>query len=139
VATVEMRVDDLERGDVPAVSVKTGRPCAHPVGITLRPRARRGRVGWNAWSVSKLRVVVALEPVFVRGRRVAHVVAWLALVVAVVGAVSPSLVVALAGVGGYAVAVGAGEALGIGARRGDTADVVVLTRVHAAFAAAVSR
>ena len=45
-ASVRVRIDDLERGDLPALSVKTGAVCANPVAIVLAARtATRGRRG----------------------------------------------------------------------------------------------
>jgi hypothetical protein len=121
-ARVELRVDDLERGDVPAVSVKTGRPCANPVGLRLRHR----------------RVVLPLEPGRARLHRVLLLAAWPTLVVVIVALFIAPDIAAIA-VALYAVLVLVGELLWVGARAGSSTETMVLTRVHQAFVDAVSR
>ena len=125
-SSVELSVDALERGDVPALSVKTGKPCANPVGVRLRVGLRRvyavlpveaGRaklrrfLGWFSYAL----LFAAIISVFI---------AWpLALVLAVL----------------YLVDVAAGEFFWIGGREGTDRDTIRLVRVHPAFAAAVTR
>src|SRR6476659_736989 len=74
-ARVRVRIDDLERGDLPALSVKTGKACANPVAIVLRPEQR-------PWSPSgrKIAVVVPLEPARARTRRRLTRISWAFLV-----------------------------------------------------------
>ena len=125
-SSVEISVDALERGDVPALSVKTGLPCANPVGVRLRVGLRR---------------VYAVLPVEASRARLRRVLGWTAyallaaaiLFLFVAWPVSVVLVVL------YGVDVVAGEALWIGAREGPESDTIRLVRVHPAFAAAVSR
>ncbi len=121
-ARVEVSVDDLERGDVPAVSVKTGRPCTNPVGMRLRHR----------------RVVLPLEPGRARVRRVLQLATWPVLAVAVAG-LFVAWAVVVAAIAAYALLFAAGEVLWVGARAGTSTETLVLTRVHRAFADAVSR
>ena len=63
-ASVRVRIDDLERGDLPALSVKTGAACANPVAIVLRPEQR-------PWSPRgpKIPAIVPLEAARARTRR----------------------------------------------------------------------
>ncbi len=75
-ARVRVRIDDLEQGDLPALSVKTGVACANPVALVLRPETRLlsplGR---------KISAIVPLEARRVRARRSVTRLAWIALVV----------------------------------------------------------
>lgn len=121
-ARVELLVADLEHGDVPAVSVKTGRPCANPVGMRLRHR----------------RVVLPLEAARARLRRALLLATWPVLVVAIAG-LFVSAVVVLGAIVLYVLLVIAGEVLWVGARAGASTETIVLTRVHPAFVDAVSR
>jgi hypothetical protein len=126
VSTVEIAVDALERGDVPALSVKTGRPCANPVGVRLRVGLRR------------VYAVLPLEAGRARLRRVLGWTAYALLVAAIVFlffAWPVSVVLAAL----YLVDVAIGDLLWIGAREGTDSDTIRLVRVHPAFAAAVSR
>jgi hypothetical protein len=126
VTAVEIAVDALERGDVPALSVKTGRPCANPVGVRLRVGLRR------------VYAVLPVEPARARVRRVLGFASYALLAAAIVCAfvVWP---VAVALIIVYGVDVAAGELIWIGARDGASRDSIRLTRVHPDFAAAVSR
>jgi len=138
-ARVRVRIDDLERGDLPALSVKTGRACANPVGIVLRPEQR------PLWPTGrKIAVIVPLEAARARARVRLTRVTWVllvaaaaALVAAVTGAGSAVLLPA----GGALVAYGAlvliGELRWIGSRLSEVDGEVELTRVHRAFARAV--
>jgi hypothetical protein len=138
-ASVRVRVDDLERGDLPALSAKSGTACANPVAIVLRPEQR-------PWSPLGPRVdaVVPLEARRVRGRRVLARVSWAALVAgaaalvaAFTGGGSAAAVLVLVAVAAYGVLVTVGELRWIGARPSGEAGEIVLTRVHPAFARAV--
>ncbi len=125
-STVEIAVDALERGDVPALSVKTGRPCANPVGVRLRVGLRR---------------VYAVLPVEAGRARLRRVLGWTAYVLLVAAIVflffAWPVSVVLAAL--YLVDVAIGDLLWIGAREGPDTDTIRLVRVHPAFAAAVSR
>ena len=138
-ARVRIRVDDLERGDVPALSVKTGAPCANPVVLVLRPEqtplSPLGR---------KVSAVVPLESSRALARRRLTRVSWVVLVAAaaafvaaLTGAGSAVLLLAAAALVAYGVLVVVGEMRWIGAKPSTTKDEIVLTRVHGAFARAV--
>ena len=136
---VRVAIDDLERGDLPALSVKTGRPCANPVAVVLRP-------GQRPWSPSgpKVTAILPLEPQRVRARRWFTRASWALLVIAAAGVVASFTgagavggIVAVVGVLGYAAMVAAGESRWVGARPGERAGELLLTRVHPEFARAV--
>lgn len=138
-ARVRVRIDDLDRGDLPALSVKTGKPCANPVAIVLRPEQR-------PWSPAgpKIPAIVPLEPERARARRLMTRAAWVVLVVgaaafvaALTGAGSAVLLLAGAAVVVYVVLMFVGELRWIGSRPSEHEGEVVLTRVHRAFARAV--
>jgi hypothetical protein len=131
VTRVRVAIDDLERGDLPALSVKTGRPCANPVVLMLRPEQR-------PWSPSgpKIAAILPLEPQRVRARRWFTRACWGLLVVAA-GAGAIGGIVALIGVLGYGTTVAIGEWRWVGARPGARDGELVLTRVHRDFALAV--
>jgi hypothetical protein len=139
VTRVSVKIDDLERGDLPALSVKTGRPCANPMVIVLRPEQR-------PWSPSgpKFASVLPIEPERVRARRWFTRVSWALLIVAAAGLVAAitgagavGSVAAIVGVLGYAATVAIGEIRWVGARPANRAGELVLTRVHPDFARAV--
>jgi hypothetical protein len=139
VTRVRVAIDDLERGDFPALSVKTGRPCANPMVIMLRPEQR-------PWSPSgpKFAAILPIEPERARARRWFTRASWALLVVAAAGLVGAltgagaiGTVVAIAAVLGYAAIVTIGEMRWVGARPGERAGELVLTRVHPGFAHAV--
>jgi hypothetical protein len=139
VTRVTVAIDDLERGDLPALSVKTGRPCANPVVVLLRPEQR-------PWSPSgpKFAAILPLEPRRVRARRWFTRLSWALLVVAAAGVIAALTgagaigdIAALVGVLGYATTVAIGEWRWVGARPGACAGELVLTRVHREFARAV--
>ena len=138
-ARVRVRIDDLDRGDLPALSVKTGKACANPVAIVLRPEQRR-------WSPAgpKIPAILPLEPARARARRLLTRAAWVvlvigaaALVAAVTGAGSAVLLLAGAAAVAYVALMLVGELSWIGARPSAHDGEVVLTRVHGAFARAV--
>ena len=138
-ARVRVRIDDLQRGDLPALSVKTGEACANPVAIVLRPEQR-------AWSPGgrKIAVIVPLEPARARTRRRLTRVSWAflvagaaALAAAVTGAGSAVLLLAVVAFVAYVALVLIGELRWIGSRPSEVDGEVELTRVHRAFARAV--
>jgi hypothetical protein len=124
--TVELAIDALERGDVPALSFKTGKPCANPVGVRLRVGLRR------------VYAVLPVEAGRARLRRVLGFVSYALLIAAIVLAfVAWPAAIAVAVV--YGADVVAGELVWIGSREGASTDTIRLTRVHPDFAAALSR
>jgi hypothetical protein len=138
-ARVRVRIDDLEQGDLPALSVKTGRACAHPVAIVLRPEQR-------PWSPGGRRIasILPLEPQRVRARRLSTRVGWvlLVMVAAALGAVisgagSAVLLLAAFAFVAYVALMIVGDLYWVGSRPSEHADEVVLTRVHPEFARAV--
>jgi hypothetical protein len=139
VTRVLLKIDDLERGDLPALSVKTGRACANPVAVVLRPEQR-------PWSPSgpKIAAILPLEPHRARARRWLTRISWALLVVAAAGVVAGITgagaiggIVAIAGVLAYVAIFAAGEWRWIGARPAEQAGTVFVTRVHRDFARAV--
>src|SRR6476661_4113447 len=92
-ASVRVRIDDLERGDLPALSIKTGAACANPVAIFLRPEQR-------PWSPRgpKFPAIVPLEAARDRSRRLLTRVSWAVLVLC-----AAALVAAITGAGAVAV------------------------------------
>jgi hypothetical protein len=138
-ARVRARIDDLERGDLPALSVKTGEVCANPVAIVLRPEQRPWSPGGR-----KIAAIVPLEPARARTRRRLTRVAWAflvagaaALVAAATGAGSAVLLLAGVAFVAYVALVLIGELRWIGSRPSEVDGEVELTRVHRAFARAV--
>ncbi len=115
-------VGDLETGNVPAISVKSGRPCANAAGFRLR----------------HVRAVLPIEASRVRARRVLLLATWPVLAIALAGAVW-SFWITIAGAIAYGALVVIGDVLWVGARPGPERGTLVLTRVHRAFAEAVSR
>ncbi|HUI48755.1 MAG TPA: hypothetical protein VL119_08665 [Acidimicrobiia bacterium] len=138
-ARVGVLIDDLELGDLPALSVKTGRACANPVAIVLRPGQRM-----LSPTGPKIACILPLEASRARLRRLLTRASWVALV-----AGAAALAAALTGVGSivflvaalafasYAALVVVGDVLWVGARASEQAGEITLTRVHAAFARAV--
>jgi hypothetical protein len=138
-ARVGVRIDDLERGDLPALSVKTGAPCANPVAIVLRPeQTPLSPLG------PKISAVVPLESSRAGARRLQSRVSWVvlvtaaaALVAALTGAGSAVLLLAAVALVVYAALVFTGEMRWIGSKPSPVEGEVVLTRVNRAFARAV--
>jgi hypothetical protein len=139
-ARVEVLVDDLERGDLPAVCVKSGLVCANPVGMTLRP-------GGHAWTpfAPRVHAILPMHARRARRLRVATRASWVALFVGLAGLVASltgggaiALLVGVVALVSYAALVVIGDGSSVGARPvpGTNASVV-LTRVHPAFARAV--
>lgn len=129
-AEVEVALDALAKGEVPAISVKTGKPCANPVGMTLRT---------SPLAVFKPRyaVVLALEPGRVKLRRVLVLVSYFVLVTAMVFLfLTPAL--GVAGLVAYAGVLALGEWLWVGMREGTRQGSIVLTRVHPEFVRSVA-
>lgn len=131
-AEVEVTLQALAKGETPAISVKTGKRCTHPVGMTLRT---------SPLAIFKPRytAVLALESNRVTLRRVLVLVSYAVLIAAMVFLLlAPA--VGIAGFVLYAAVLALGEWLWVGIREGTAKDSVVLTRVHPEFArAAASR
>jgi hypothetical protein len=126
VPQVTLRIDDFERGDVPAVCAITGVPCANPVGVRLR-------IG-----VRPVHGVLPIVPSRVSLYR------WLVrgsffVLVAALAAVFFSFGLAAVLVIAYAGLFFVGNRLWIGSKPADTREEIVVTRVHRNFADAVSR
>jgi hypothetical protein len=139
VTRVRVRIDDLERGDLPALSVKTGRSCANPVAVVLRPEQRP----WSPLG-PKVSAILPLEATRARARRVLTRVSWVVLVVAaaalaaaVTGVGSAVLLLALLAIVVYVALMIVGDLRWVGAKPSDHDGEVVVTRVHPAFARAV--
>jgi hypothetical protein len=138
-ARVRVRIDDLERGDLPAISVKTGAACANPVAIVLRPEQR-------PWSPTgpKISAILPLEPARVRARRLLTRVSWVLLVLtaaalaaAITGVASAVLLLAAIAFIGYVVVMVVGDLRWVGSKPADRDGEVMLTRVHRSFALAI--
>lgn len=138
-ARVQVRIDDLERGDVPALSVKTGRPCANPVAVVLRPeQTPLSPLG------PRIEAVVPLEAGRVRARKLMTRASWVVLVAAAAallagftGAGSAVFLLALLLLVAYAAIMFVGDRRWIGSKPSGVGGEVVVTRVHEAFARAV--
>ena len=138
-ASVRVRIDDLERGDLPALSVKTGAACANPVALVLRPEQR-------PWAPRgpKIPAIVPLEAARARTRRSLTRISWAilvlgaaALVAAITGAGAVSLVAAALAFVAYVALLFVGDLRWIGSRPAEDDAEIVLTRVNRAFARAV--
>jgi hypothetical protein len=154
-AVAAARVDDLEQGDLPAICAKTGGPCEGLVKDTLRvvPRWVSATavfliVPYYLARMYHPRRVEAKLPIaphrLERIRRLVRA-AWIALVVAaaglaasIFGAGAVGVVALAAGIVAYVVIIYAGDQMWVGARPSRRTDVVVLTRVHPAFAQALA-
>ena len=154
-AVAPARVVDLESGDLPAVCAKTGVACDGLVKDTLRVVPRWvsalailllvpylvGRL----YTGRKLEVKLPIAPDRIARIRRMVQAAWVALVVAAAGftaslfgAGGVAAIVFLVGIVGYIVIVYVGDQMWVGARPSDDDELVVLTRVHPAFAAALA-
>jgi hypothetical protein len=156
VAEAAARVDDLERGDLPAVCAKTGVPCDGLVKDTLRvvPRCVSALAILlivpyylaRPYASRKIEVKLPIAPDRIELIRRMVRIAWVALVLAAAGltaslfgagaAGGAALVVGLAA---YVVIIYTGDRMWVGARPSRWEGVVILTRVHPAFAAALAR
>ncbi len=121
-ASVDVEIERLEIGDVPAISVKTGKPCANPVGMRLR----------------YVRAVLPIEPGRARLHRGLVLAAWPLIVLEIIGLVLflPLMLIALVA---YVLLVVVDRALWIGSKPGERKGTLRLTRVHPVFADAVNR
>ena len=154
-ARAAVRVDDLERGDLPAVCAKTGVPCDGLVRDALRvvpawvaALVYAGVVPFLILRLYVSRKVEAKLPIaparvqrirtLVRGAWIAIVVGAAGLASAVFGAGAVGVLALLVGVVAYLVIMVIGDLLWLGAIASRRDDVVILTRVHPAFATALA-
>jgi hypothetical protein len=131
---VNVRIEDLEAGNVPAISVASGQACANPVAIPLRPGSRPWSPGGR-----KLVAVLPVESARVREHKFLTNASWVvlvALLAALLAAFAVGWVPAAIAFVVYVLFVVIGDARWIGAKRHDR-DSVTLLRVHRAFARAV--
>ena len=155
-AEAAARVDDLERGDLPPVCAKTGVPCDGRVRDTLRVVPR-----WvsalaillivpyylaRPYASHKLDVQLPIAPERIELIRRMVRFAWVALVAAAAGftaslfgAGAVGAVALFVGLAAYVVIIYTGDRMWVGARPSGRDDVVILTRIHPAFAAALAR
>jgi hypothetical protein len=155
VAEAAARVDDLERGELPAVCAKSGVPCDGLVKDTLRVVPR-----WvsalaillivpyylaRPYTSRKIEARLPVAPDRIELIRRMVRIAWVALVVAAAGLMASLFgagavggAALLLGLAAYVVIVYAGDRMWVGARPCGRDDLVILTRVHPAFAAALS-
>ena len=155
-AEAAARVEDLERGHLPAVCAKTGEECDRPVKDTLRvvPRwvsalAVLAVVPYfvaRAYTARRIEVLLPVAPGrldrirrLVKGAWVALVVAAAGLSAALFGAGAVGVAAFVVGLFGYLAIVYAGDRMWVGARPSRRTDVVILTRLHPAFASALAR
>jgi hypothetical protein len=130
-AEVTVTIDAAEKGDMPAISVKTGQPCTNAVAIPLRP-------GSHIWSMGKkILAVLPLEAGRARERRALGWISLLVLALFVAALVTIGVAIAGALLLIYAALVLVGDSRWIGAKTGADAGTIVLTKVHANFARAV--
>ena len=146
-----MRVDDLERGDLPAVCAKTGVPCDGLVKDNLRvvpawvaALVYAGVVPFLVLRLYFSRRVEARLPISpARVQRIRSLVraSWIAVVLAAAGLASAlfgsgavGAVALLVGVVAYLGIMAAGDLLWVGAIASRRPDVVILSRVHPEFA-----
>jgi hypothetical protein len=155
VAVAAARVDDLERGNLPAVCAKTGVACDGLVKDTLRVVPR-----WvsalaillivpyfvaRPYTSRKLEAKLPIAPARIERTRRMVRAAWVALVVAAAGfmaslfgAGAAAGVALVVGLVAYVVIVYVGDQMWVGARPTRADDVVELTRIHPAFATALA-
>jgi len=153
-AMAAARVDDLERGDLPAICAKTGEPCVGLVKDTLWV-VPRWVSALAAFAIApyylgrmvasrRIEVTLPIAPSRLQWIRNFVRAAWVALVVAAAGLASAvfgegviGVLALIAGVAAYLLIVFAGDYIWVGARPTHSRDVVILTRVHPDFARAV--
>jgi hypothetical protein len=150
-----VRVDDLERGDLPAVCAKTGEPCDGLVKDNLRvvpawvaALVYAGVVPFLVLRLYFSRRVEARLPISpARVQRIRSLVraSWIAVVLVAAGLASAlfgsgavGAVAFLVGVVAYLGIMAAGDLLWVGAIASHRSDVVILSRVHPEFARAVA-
>ena len=137
-ASVRVRIDDLERGDLPALSIKTGAACESRRDRCFVRNSGHGRRG------------VRRSPRSFRSKRHARTrrsltrISWAilvsvaaALVAAITGAGAVALVAAAVVFVAYVALLFVGDLRWIGSRPADHDGEIVLTRVNRAFARAV--
>lgn len=154
-AVVAARVDDLERGDLPAICAKTGEPCVGLVKDTLWavPRWVSASAAFaivpyylgRRWVGRRLEVTLPIARSRLQWIRRFVRAAWIALVVAAAGLAATLFGAGMIGVAALTVGVVAyvsivygGDHIWVGARPSHKPDVVLLTRVHPDFARAVT-
>ena len=154
-ARAPVRVDDLERGDLPAVCAKTGVPCEGLIKDNLRvvpawvaALVYAAVVPFLVLRLYFSRRVEARLPIAPdRVQRIRSLVkaAWVAMVVAAAGLASAlfgsgavGIVALLVGIVAYLVIMAAGDLLWVGAIASRRPDVVILTRVHPEFVRALA-
>jgi hypothetical protein len=154
-ARAPVRVDDLERGRLPAVCAKTGVDCDDLVRDSIRvvpawvaALVYAGVVPFLVMRLYFSRRVEATLPIApARVQRIRSLVraAWIAIVVAAAGLASAifgaglvGVVALLVGIVAYLGIVFVGDLLWVGAVASRRTDVVILTRVHPAFARALA-
>jgi hypothetical protein len=154
-ARAPVRVDDLERGDLPAVCAKTGEPCDGLVRDTLRvvPAWVAALVYAGVFPFLILRLYTArrveaklpIAPTRVQRIRGLVRAAWIAMVIgaaglasAIFGAGAIGVLALLLGVVAYLGIMLVGDLLWLGGIASRRPDVVILTRVHPEFARALT-
>jgi hypothetical protein len=153
-ARAAIRVDDLERGNLPAVCAKTGVPCDGLARDSLRvvpawvaALVYAGVVPFLILRLYFSRRVEAKLPIaparverirtLVRGAWIAMVIAAAGLASAIFGAGPDGVAALLVGIVSYDGIVFVGDLLWVGAIARREPDVVILTRVHPEFARAL--
>jgi len=153
-AEAAARVEDLERGHLPAVCAKTGEPCDVPVKDTLRvvPRwvsalAVLAVVPYfvaRAYTSRRIEAVLPIAPTRLERIRTLVRGAWIALALAAAGFSAAlfgggvvGVIALVAGLFGYLLVVYTGDRMWVGARPSRRTDVVILTRIHPVFARAL--
>jgi hypothetical protein len=154
-ALAAARVDDLERGDLPAICAKTGEPCVGLVkdSLWVVPRWVSALLALlifpyyvaRVWTSRRIEVTLPIAPSrlawirrFVRAAWVALVLAAAGLAAALFGAGMIGVAALIVGAGAYVLIVFVGDQMWVGARPTHSNDVVLLTRVHPDFARAVA-
>ena len=154
-ALAAARVEDLERGDLPAICAKTGEPCVGLVKDTLWvvPRWVHPLVAFavvpyfvaRMFAARRIEVTLPIAPSrlqwirhFVRAAWIALVLAAAGLAAALFGAGVVGVVALVFGIAAYVLIVYVGDHIWVGARPTHSTDVVILTRVHPEFARAVA-
>jgi hypothetical protein len=154
VAEAAARIEDLERGELPPLCAKTGVPCDGLVKDTLRVVPR-----WvealaillivpyylaRPYTSSKIEAKLPIAPERIELIRRLVKVAWVALVLAAAGLTASLFgagtvggVAFVLGLAAYVVIVYTGDRMWVGARPSRCDGVVIVTRVHPAFAAAL--